>query len=47
MEVHNLDYKDFKDINLSFNSHTFYSIVGASNCGKTTFFKLLSSSLVV
>ena len=43
MEVHNLDYKDFKDINLSFNSHTFYSIVGASNCGKTTFFKLLSS----
>lgn len=43
MEVHNLDYKDFRNINISFNSHTFYSVVGASNCGKTTFFKLLSS----
>ena len=43
LEVVNLNYQDFKDINLSFNSGTFYSIVGASNSGKTTLFKLMAS----
>ena len=43
LELINLNYGDFKDINISFNSGTFYSIVGGSNSGKTTLFKLISS----
>ena len=43
LETFNLSYRDFKDINLAFYSGKFYSIVGASNSGKTTLFKLLSS----
>ena len=43
LEVVNLNYWDFKDVNLTFFNRTFYSIVGGSNSGKTTLFKLLSS----
>ena len=43
LEVINLNYQDFKDINISFNSGTMYSIIGGSKSGKTTLFKLLAS----
>lgn len=43
LKVTNLNYQDFKEINISFYSHTFYSVVGSSNSGKTTLFKLLAS----
>lgn len=39
----NLNYRDFKDINLVFNRGKFYIVIGSSNCGKTTLFKLLTS----
>lgn len=43
LEINNLSYKDFNDISLSFDSGTFYSIVGPNNSGKTTLFNLISS----
>ena len=43
LELNNLDYMDFEDINLSFNGGKIYSIVGGSKCGKTTLFKLIAS----
>ena len=42
LEIINLTYKDFNNINLSFNSKTYYSIIGSNNCGKTTLFRLIS-----
>ena len=43
LEINNLNYHDFKNINLSFDKGTFYSIVGGNNSGKTTLFKLITS----
>ncbi len=42
LEVKNLNYQMFKNINLSFECNTIYSIVGPNNCGKTLLFKLLT-----
>lgn len=42
LEINNLNYKDFHNINLSFESNTFYSIVGDNNSGKTTLFKIIA-----
>ncbi len=42
LEVRNLNYQMFKNINLSFESNTIYSIVGPNNSGKTLLFKLLT-----
>ena len=42
LEVRNLNYQMFKNINLSFECNTIYSIVGPNNCGKTLLFKLLT-----
>ena len=39
----NLNYRDFRNINLVFNRGKFYIVIGSSNCGKTTLFKLLAS----
>ena len=47
LEVTNLNYQDFKNINLVFYNRTFYSIVGGSNSGKTTLFKLLTSLIPI
>ncbi len=43
LETINLSYNKFSKINLSFESGTFYLIVGSNNSGKSTLFKLLSS----
>ena len=42
LEINNLSYKDFNNLNLSFKDRTFYSIIGPNNCGKTTLFKLIA-----
>ena len=42
LEIINLSYHEFNNINLSFNSNNSYSIIGSNNCGKTTLFKLIS-----
>lgn len=42
LEITNLSYKDFININLSFMANTYYSIIGPNNCGKTTLFKLIT-----
>ena len=42
LEVLDLSYKEFNNLNISFLDNTFYSIIGPNNCGKTTLFKLLS-----
>ena len=42
METIDLSYKDFKNINLSFEENMYYSIIGSNNSGKTTLFKLLT-----
>lgn len=45
LEVNNLNYGYFKNINLAFNKETFYSIVGGNNSGKTTLFKLMTGMI--
>ena len=42
LEITNLSYRDFSNLNLSFEDKTLYSVVGANNSGKTTLFKLIS-----
>jgi len=42
LEMVNLSYKDFNNINMSFEDKTYYSIIGSNNCGKTTLFRLIS-----
>jgi energy-coupling factor transporter ATP-binding protein EcfA2 len=42
LETIDLSYKDFDEVNLSFEDKTFYSIIGSNNSGKTTLFKLIS-----
>lgn len=42
LEIINLKYKDFDNINLSFEDNIYYSIIGSNNSGKTTLFKILS-----
>ena len=42
LEIVDLSYMDFDNINLSFDDKIFYSIIGSNNCGKTTLFKLIS-----
>ncbi len=46
LEVNNLNYQDFKNINLSFYNQKLYLIVGGNNSGKTTLFKLLSGIIL-
>ena len=43
IEIINLSYGKFHNINLSFESNNYYLIVGSNNSGKTILFKLLSS----
>lgn len=43
LEINNLDYQDFHNLNIGFDSGKFYSIIGGSNSGKTTLFKLMAS----
>lgn len=45
LEIIDLTYKDFNNINLSFEENKTYSIIGSNNCGKTTLFKLISGFL--
>ena len=42
LEIKDLSYKDFSNINLTFKDKTYYSIIGSNNSGKTTLFKLIS-----
>lgn len=42
LEITNLSYKDFNNINLSFDSGNFYTIVGPNNSGKTMLFNLIT-----
>ena len=46
LEIKNLSYCDFQNINLSFDSGQLYFIVGPNNSGKTTLFYLLSSLIL-
>ena len=43
LDINGLSYKDFHNLNISFEDKTFYLIIGSNNCGKTTLFKLISS----
>ncbi len=42
LEIKDLSYKDFSNINLTFKDKTYYSIIGSNNSGKTTLFRLIS-----
>ena len=42
LEITDLEYKDFSNINLSFKDKTYYTIVGPNNSGKTTLFRLIT-----
>lgn len=42
LEINNLSYMKFSNINLSFSDHTYYSIIGSNKSGKTMLFKLIS-----
>ena len=42
LEINNLNYYSFENINLSFANKRFYSVVGGNNSGKTTLFKLMT-----
>lgn len=46
LQVNNLNYHEFENINLSIYSQKLYSIVGGNNSGKTTLFKLLSGIIL-
>ena len=39
LEVRNLNYQDFTNINMEFEEGKYYVILGANNSGKTTLFK--------
>lgn len=41
LEIKDLNYRDFHNINLSFEHNHFYSIVGGNKSGKTTLFKII------
>ena len=42
LETFDLSYGKLKNVNISFNEKTFYSIIGSNNCGKSTLFKLIA-----
>ena len=42
LEITDLSYQNFNDLDLSFDSGNFYSIVGPNNSGKTTLFNLIT-----
>ena len=42
LEIEDLSYRKFDNLNLSFNNNTYYSIIGPNNSGKTTLFKIIS-----
>lgn len=43
LRVNNLNYQDFRNLNLAFEKNKFYFIVGANKSGKTTLFRIMSS----
>ena len=43
LNINNLNYKYFHDINLSFEREKLYFIVGPNKSGKTTLFRIMSS----
>lgn len=45
LEISNLNYHDFKNINISFEKSKIYSIIGGNKSGKTTLFKIISGLL--
>ena len=47
LEIVDLTYHDFNKINISFDSKTFYSIIGPNNCGKTTLLRILSKHSIL
>ena len=46
LEITDLNYQLFNRFNLSFNSNTFYSIVGSNKSGKTLLFKILTGLII-
>ena len=46
LEIKDLSYKDFNNINLTFEENNLYSVIGSNNCGKTTLFKLISGMIM-
>ena len=46
LEINNLNYQDFHNLNLSIKKGQFYFIVGANKSGKTTLFRIISSLIV-
>ena len=42
LDIKNLNYGYFKNINMSFQRGFFYHIAGCNNSGKTTLFKLIT-----
>lgn len=46
LEVRNLNYHDFKDFNITFESNKSYSIIGNINCGSETLFRILTTSIM-
>ena len=46
LEINDLEYKDFHQIDLSFENKTYYSMIGPNNCGKTILFKLISGIIL-
>lgn len=42
LEIDDLSYNGFSNINYSFKDKTYYSIIGSNNSGKTTLFKLIA-----
>lgn len=42
LEVNDLDYRDWQDVYLSFDSGKIYYITGGNNSGKTTLFRMLA-----
>ena len=45
LEIKDLNYSDFKNFNIIFNSYKSYSIIGDINCGNETLFRILSTSI--
>ena len=42
LEITNLSYSKFNNLNISFDSGNFYTIIGPNNSGKTTLFNALT-----
>ena len=42
LDINNLNYQEFANINISFDNGKYYAIVGNNNSGKTTLFRLIS-----